>query len=109
MTDDDFTTRLLAELNLDDVDETRATINSLMKQARAVLVSAINSNVSNVDLKVYMNDDLFLGALDALTTQLFYDRTLENNFSLGVQMMLVQLQAKYLNEGGDSNGNAQYS
>ena len=106
MTDDDFTTRLLAELNLDDMDETRSTINSLMKQARAVIVSAINSNV---DLKVYMNDDLFLGALDALTTQLFYDRTLENNFSLGVQMMLVQLQAKYLNEGGDSNGNAQNS
>lgn len=106
MTDDDFTTRLLAELNLDDVEETRATINSLMKQARAVLVNAINSNV---DLNVYMNDDLFLGALDALTTQLFYDRTLENNFSLGVQMMLVQLQAKYLNEGGDSNGNAQNS
>lgn len=106
MTDDYFTIRLLAELNLDDVDETRDTINSLMKQAQAVLVSAINSNV---DLKVYMNDDLFLGALDALTTQLFYDRTLENNFSLGVQMMLVQLQAKYLNEGGDSNGNAQNS
>lgn len=106
MTDDDFTTRLLTELNLDDVDETRATINSLMKQARAVLISAINSNV---DLEAYMNDDLFLGALDALTTQLFYDRTLENNFSLGVQMMLVQLQAKYLNEGGDSNGNAQNS
>ena len=99
MTDNDFITRLLAELNLDDVDETRTTINSLMKQARAVLVSAINSNV---DLKVYMSDDLFLGTLDALTTQLFYDRTLENNFSLGVQMMLVQLQAKYLNEGGDS-------
>jgi hypothetical protein len=99
MTDDDFTTRLLAELNLDDLDETRATINSLMKQARAVIVSAINSNV---DLKVYMKDDLFLGALDALTTQLFYDRTLENNFSLGVQMMLVQLQAKYINEGGGS-------
>lgn len=106
MTDDDFTTRLLTELNQDDVDETRATINSLMKQARAVLVSAINSNI---DLNVYMNDDLFLGALDALTTQLFYDRTLENNFSLGVQMMLVQLQAKYLSEGGDSNGNAQNS
>lgn len=99
MNDDDFTTRLLAELNLDDMDETRTTINSLMKQARAVIVSAINSNV---DLKVYMNDDLFLGALDALTTQLFYDRTLENNFSLGVQMMLVQLQAKYLTEGGGS-------
>lgn len=107
MTDDDFTTRLLTELNLDDVDETRATINNLMKQARAVLVSAINSNV---DLKVYMDDNLFLGALDALTTQLFYDRTLENNFSLGVQMMLVQLQAKYIDtEEGEDNGNVQDS
>ena len=57
-----------------------------------------------------MNDDLFLGALDALTTQLFYDRTLGNNFSLGVQMMLVQLQAKYLDtKGGDDDGDAQNS
>ena len=59
-----------------------------------------------------MNDHLFIAACEALTTQMFYDRILENNISLGIQMMIVQLQARYANyqpkveNGGDSNGNA---
>lgn len=105
MTTDDFTQRLMDELNLDDVGSTKTTLTNLIKQAQAILINAINHKVS---LDKYMNDDLFLGALDALTTQLFYDRTLENNFSLGVQMMLVQLQAKYIDaEEGEDDGNAQ--
>lgn len=105
MTTDDFTQRLMDELNLDDVGSTKTTLANLIKQAQAILINAINHKVS---LDKYMNDDLFLGALDALTTQLFYDRTLENNFSLGVQMMLVQLQAKYIDaEEGEDDGNAQ--
>lgn len=107
MTNEEFAQRLMSELNLDDVDSTNSTLINLIKQAQAILMNAINKKVS---LDKYMNDDLFLGALDALTTQLFYDRTLENNFSLGVQMMLVQLQAKYMDdEGGEDNGNAQDS
>ena len=107
MTNEEFAQRLMDELNLDDVDSTKATLVNLIKQAQAILINAINKKVS---LDKYMEDDLFLGALDALTTQLFYDRTLENNFSLGVQMMLVQLQAKYIDtEEGEDNGNAQDS
>ena len=107
MTNEEFAQRLMDELNLDDVDSTKATLVNLIKQAQAILINAINKKIS---LDKYMWDDLFLGALDALTTQLFYDRTLENNFSLGVQMMLVQLQAKYIDaEEGEDNGNAQDS
>ena len=107
MTNEEFAQRLMDELNLDDVDSTKATLVNLIKQAQAILINAINKKIS---LDMYMGDDLFLGALDALTTQLFYDRTLENNFSLGVQMMLVQLQAKYIDaEEGEDNGNAQDS
>lgn len=107
MADEDFTLHLMSELNLDDVDSTKTTLANLVKQAQAILINAINKKV---DLDTYMKDDLFLGALDALTTQLFYDRTLENNFSLGVQMMLVQLQAKYLDtKDGDNDGDAQNS
>lgn len=107
MTNEEFAQRLMDELNLDDVDSTKATLVNLIKQAQAILINAINKKTS---LDKYMGDDLFLGALDALTTQLFYDRTLENNFSLGVQMMLVQLQAKYIDaEEGEDNGNAQDS
>lgn len=107
MTNEEFAQRLMDELNLDDVDNTKATLVNLIKQAQAILINAINKKIS---LDKYMGDDLFLGALDALTTQLFYDRTLENNFSLGVQMMLVQLQAKYIDiEEGEDNDNAQDS
>lgn len=107
MTNEEFAQRLMDELNLDDVGSTKTTLVNLIKQAQAILINAINKKVS---LDKYMEDDLFLGALDALTTQLFYDRTLENNFSLGVQMMLVQLQAKYIDtEEGEDNGNAQDS
>lgn len=107
MTNEEFAQRLMDELNLDDVDSTKATLVNLIKQAQAILINAINKKIS---LDKYMEDDLFLGALDALTTQLFYDRTLENNFSLGVQMILVQLQAKYIDtEEGEDNGNAQDS
>ena len=107
MTNEEFAQRLMDELNLDDVDSTKTTLVNLIKQAQAILINAINKKIS---LDKYMWDDLFLGALDALTTQLFYDRTLENNFSLGVQMMLVQLQAKYIDaEEGEDNGNAQDS
>ena len=107
MNNEEFAQRLMDELNLDDVDSTKATLVNLIKQAQAILINAINKKIS---LDKYMGDDLFLGALDALTTQLFYDRTLENNFSLGVQMMLVQLQAKYIDaEEGEDNGNAQDS
>lgn len=107
MTDEEFAQRLMDELNLDDIDSTNATLVNLIKQAQAILINAINKKIS---LDEYMGDDLFLGALDALTTQLFYDRTLENNFSLGVQMMLVQLQAKYIDtKEGEDNGNAQDS
>lgn len=107
MTNEEFAQRLMDELNLDDVDSTKATLVNLIKQAQAILINAINKKIS---LDKYMGDDLFLGVLDALTTQLFYDRTLENNFSLGIQMMLVQLQAKYIDaEEGEDNGNAQDS
>lgn len=107
MTNEGFAQRLMDELNLDDAGSTKTTLVNLIKQAQAILINAINKKVS---LDKYMGDDLFLGALDALTTQLFYDRTLENNFSLGVQMMLVQLQAKYIDiEEGEDNGDAQDS
>ena len=107
MTNEEFAQRLMDELNLDDVGSTKTTLVNLIKQAQEILINAINKKIS---LDKYMGDDLFLGALDALTTQLFYDRTLENNFSLGVQMILVQLQAKYIDtEEGEDNGNAQNS
>lgn len=104
MTNYDLCLECMSNLNLDEIDETKQTITSLVSQAESVIMNAVNNQV---DLKDYLEDRLFIAAVEALTTQLFYDRTLENNLSLGVQMMIVQLQAKYFNQsGGDNNGDA---
>lgn len=104
MTNDELCLECMSNLNLDEIDETKQTITSLVSQAESVIMNAVNNQV---DLKDYLDDRLFVAAVEALTTQLFYDRTLENNLSLGVQMMIVQLQARYFNNsGGDNHGNA---
>lgn len=106
---DELCLECIRNLNLDEIDETKSQISSLLQQAQAVLINAINTDVP---LAEYLNDNLFIAACETLTTQLFYDRTLENSLSLGVQMMIVQLQARYANyqpkkeNGGDSNDNA---
>ena len=108
MTNDELCLECIRNLNLDEIDETKSQISSLIQQAQAVLTNAINTDVP---MEKYLEDHLFITACEALTTQMFYDRTLENNMSLGVQMMIVQLQARYANyqpstESGDYNGNA---
>ena len=104
MTNDALCLECMSNLNLDEIDETEQTISSLISQAESIIMNAVNAEVV---LKDYLDDHLFIAAVEALTTQLFYDRTLENNLSLGVQMMIVQLQSKYSNKsGGDNNGNA---
>lgn len=109
MTNYELRLECIRNLNLDEIDETNSQISSLLHQAQAVLTNAINTDVP---METYLNDHLFIAACEALTTQMFYDRTLENNISLGIQMMIVQLQARYANyqpkveNGGDSNGNA---
>ena len=104
MTNDALCLECMSNLNLDEIDETEQTISSLISQAESIIMNAVNAEVV---LKDYLDDHLFIAAVEALTTQLFYDRTLENNLSLGVQMMIVQLQAKYSNKsGGDNNVNA---
>ena len=108
MTNDELCLECIRNLNLDEIDETKSQISSLIQQAQAVLTNAINTDVP---MEKYLADHLFIPACEALTTQMFYDRTLENNMSLGVQMMIVQLQARYANyqpstESGDYNGNA---
>lgn len=104
MTNDELCLECMSNLNLDEIDETKQTIASLVSQAESVIMNAVNNQVA---LKDYLADGLFVAAVEALTTQLFYDRTLANNLSLGVQMMIVQLQARYFSySGGDNNGNA---
>lgn len=93
------------ELNLDDVGNTKQTIQALVVQAEAIVEHSVNSSIP---LATYLKDPMFQRAVITMATQLFYDRTLENGMSLGFQMLVVHLQAEYGLEGTE-DGNAQNS
>lgn len=82
----------MAELNLDDVGSTKQTIQSLVEHAEAIVENSVNPGVP---LNTYLVDPMFRRAVITMATQLFYDRTLESGMSLGFQMLIVHLQAKY--------------
>lgn len=101
MTTDQLVEETMAELNLDDVGNTKQTIKNLVVQSEAIVEHSVNSNVA---LDTYIKDPMFQRAVITMATQLFYDRTLENGMSLGFQMLVVHLQAQYgLEETEDGN------
>lgn len=99
---DSLVNEAMAELNLDDVGTTKQTIQSLVVQSIEIVKHSVNSKI---DTDKYLQDELFKRAVLTMTTQLFYDRTLESGMSLGFQMLVVHLQAEYGLEGSDG-GNA---
>lgn len=101
-TTDSLVDETMSELNLDDVGSTKQTIQSLVAQSIEIVKHSVNSNIST---ERYLQDQLFQRAVLTMTTQLFYDRTLESGMSLGFQMLIVHLQAEYGLEA-DDDGNA---
>lgn len=87
---------LAAELNTDD-DLT--TLQSLLNQAQIIVDNALDTDTySQATLEA---DGLYVRAVYTLATQLYYDRTLADGMSNGLQMMLVHLQSRF---GGESDG-----
>lgn len=102
---DSLVNEAMNELNLDDVGTTKQTIQLLVVQSIEIVKHSVNSKVGT---DKYLQDELFKRAVLTMTTQLFYDRTLESGMSLGFQMLVVHLQAEYGLEGSD-DGNAENS
>ena len=103
VTIDSLVDEAMSELNLDDVGTTKQTIQSLVAQSIEMVKHSVNSNIST---ERYLQDQLFQRAVLTMTTQLLYDRTLENGMSLGFQMLVVHLQAEHGLEEADDDGNA---
>ena len=81
--------KLRAELNLDDFEETNTLLTDLLTQSEAIVLDSTNyKNYEQVSDK-----DIFTRAVFTLATQLYYDRTLSEGLSKGLQMMLNHLVA----------------
>lgn len=81
--------KLRDELNLDDFDETNTLLTDLLKQSEAIVLDSTNYK----SYEQVSNKDIFTRAVFTLATQLYYDRTLSEGLSKGLQMMLNHLQA----------------
>lgn len=89
---------LANELNLDIDDQTIDLIRTLIRTAETIVQNAVNSKI---DVEILNSDLVFQRAVATLATQMFYDRTLDGGMSLGLRMMIENLQGKYIN--GDLN------
>lgn len=84
-------TTVLAELNLDDNDDNRKTITSLIAEAQDIIRHSVDSTKTAED---YANNLIFQRAVKTLVTDLYYDRTLSNGMSLGLKMMINHLKGE---------------
>ncbi|WP_461241095.1 head-tail connector protein [Paucilactobacillus sp. N302-9] len=90
---------LITELNLDDTDETHQTVSSLIDESQSFIISSVDSTKVPAD---FADNKMFDRAVKTMATQLFYDRTMANGTSLGLQMMINHLKGG-VTSGTDTN------
>lgn len=89
-------TTVLAELNLDDNDDNRKTITALIAEAQDIIIHSVDSTKQVSD---YDTNLIFQRAVKTLVTDLYYDRTLSQGMSLGLQMMINHLKGEVVVDG----------
>lgn len=84
-------TKLMDELHIDYSPEEETTIDNLITTAKALVDEAID-DMDNVNLP---EDPLYISAIKALATQMYYDRTLSAGKAPAVKLLISHLQIKY--------------
>ncbi|MFR0504285.1 head-tail connector protein [Limosilactobacillus reuteri] len=85
------TDEMMTELNLDQTQENNAVISELIKDSAEIIMDSFTSNLS-ASAKA---DPIYIRAVKALTTAMYYDRSLSGGFPLGVNIMIDHLKARY--------------
>lgn len=85
------TDEMMTELNLDQTPENNAVISELIKDSAEIIMDSFTSNLS-ASVKA---DPIYIRAVKALTTAMYYDRSLSGGFPLGVNIMIDHLKARY--------------
>lgn len=89
MDNQELAKRLMNELCLDDVPENITTITTIVSEATAMILAAIDGNKTADDFK---DNQLFILAVKTLATQIYYERTLPDGFSLGLLSIINALR-----------------
>ena len=83
---------MLDELNLDSTEENNKLMSGLIQDSALIIIHAVNDNLSASKVN---SDKIFNRAVKALATQLYFDRTLNQGMSLGIQLMIDHLKGEY--------------
>lgn len=83
---------MLDELNLDSTEENNKLMSGLIQDSALIIIHAVNNNLSASEVN---SDKIFNRAVKALATQLYFDRTLSQGMSLGIQLMIDHLKGEY--------------
>lgn len=88
---------IMNDLHIDQTEEETQAIDNLIKQATDLVKSSVNYELEDDEYAEY---PLFDAAVSALTTAMYYDRTLANGMPHAVTIMITHLQARL----GGKNG-----
>lgn len=84
---------LMESLNVDATKSNTALFNRLKDQAEYLIITSIDSKTNK---GIYYANPLFNAGVATLVTQFYYDRTLENGTSKGVQMYINKIKGDVL-------------
>lgn len=87
------TDEMLSYLNLDNTPENNEVVGGLVEDAEAYIDSTFNSE--NLSASELAKDRVYVSAVKALATSLFYDRSLSQGVPAGVQMMITHLKGRH--------------
>jgi len=82
---------LMISLHIDQDPEEVETINGLIETSIDIVKSSVNYQLDDSEYAKY---PMFDSAVKALTTALYYDRTLDNGIPKAVKMMIIHLQGR---------------
>ncbi|WP_249662860.1 head-tail connector protein [Lentilactobacillus buchneri] len=91
-------TELMDELHIDQSPTELTTVTNLINEATEIVNHSVNSSSKTH----YQTSPIYDLAIKTLTTQLYYDRELSKGMSVGLLMMLDQLQGMI--SGSDPDG-----
>ncbi|WP_311408372.1 hypothetical protein [Liquorilactobacillus uvarum] len=87
-----ITSDMLQELNLDDVDENSTLVSSLLDDSKALILDSLGLT----DDSTLIGSKLYDRCIKAITTEMYFDRTLSTGLSNGVMLLLIHLKGQVL-------------
>lgn len=97
------TDEMLNYLNLDNTPENNEVLGGLVDDAEAYINSTFNS--TNLSASKLGKDRVYVSAVKALASFMYYDRTLSQGVPVGIQQRITLLKGRYDKWQDDKSGN----